>query len=334
MSPTDFPDETFDRTLTTRFADSPPEEKEWARRFVQGFHAGDTSRISTHSIIIDGQAEEQTDGDLGFHVEGGYSKVVASLCRDLSDTVKVTTCAIVQFVSWGQDGVRVRATVGGNELVEFAASALVLTLPVGVLQQPSHAPGAVEFDPPLAEKQKALASVVMGPVTRMVLQFNSLFWEEHHLMGKQTMQDLHFLFTEDPVFPTYWTASPLRLPLLVAWAAGPVAESKRGHTQQQLETEVLKALARVVAIPEDEVRSRFVRSYFHDWQADPFSRGAYSYVLAGGVDDQKDFSRPLRDTLFFAGEATQSDGHRATVHGAFASGIRAAREVLSALSSR
>jgi Flavin containing amine oxidoreductase len=54
-------------------------------------------------------------------------------------------------------------------------------------------------------------------------------------------------------------------------------------------------------------------------------------VLAGGVARQKDLARPVQATLFFAGEATQSDGHRATVHGAFANGTRAAREVLSVL---
>jgi monoamine oxidase len=74
-----------------------------------------------------------------------------------------------------------------------------------------------------------------------------------------------------------------------------------------------------------------VRSHFHDWQADPFSHGAYSYVLAGGVERQRDFALPLSGTLFFAGEATQSDGHRATVHGAFASGLRAAKEVVNIL---
>jgi monoamine oxidase len=37
---------------------------------------------------------------------------------------------------------------------------------------------------------------------------------------------------------------------------------------------------------------------------------------------------PVDATLFFAGEATQSDGQNATVHGAIASGERAASEVL------
>ncbi len=34
------------------------------------------------------------------------------------------------------------------------------------------------------------------------------------------------------------------------------------------------------------------------------------------------------DTLFFAGEATNSDGHHGTVHGAIATGARAACEIL------
>jgi len=37
---------------------------------------------------------------------------------------------------------------------------------------------------------------------------------------------------------------------------------------------------------------------------------------------------PLAGTLFFAGEATDSRGEQGTVHGAIASGKRAAAEVL------
>lgn len=36
-------------------------------------------------------------------------------------------------------------------------------------------------------------------------------------------------------------------------------------------------------------------------------------------------------TLFFAGEATELQGHSATVHGAIASGVRAAKLALSVL---
>ncbi len=135
MDTAGFPDESFEQTLATRFTEFPQEAKDWARRFVQGFHAGDPSRISTHSIIIDGRAEEQTDGDRAFHVIGGYAKVVETLCRDPSGTVKVMTDAMVQSVSWEQGKVQVQAVVSGIERFAAAARALVITLPVGVLQQ-------------------------------------------------------------------------------------------------------------------------------------------------------------------------------------------------------
>ena len=69
----------------------------------------------------------------------------------------------------------------------------------------------------------------------------------------------------------------------------------------------------------------------HDWAADPFARGAYSYVRVGGIESQTVLAQPVADTLFFAGEATELDGHQATVHGALFAGQRAADEVLRSL---
>jgi monoamine oxidase len=69
-------------------------------------------------------------------------------------------------------------------------------------------------------------------------------------------------------------------------------------------------------------------SYFHDWNSDPFSYGAYSYVKAGGEGCQATLAAPIANTLFFAGEHTDTTGHNGTVHGAIASGQRAAKEIL------
>jgi monoamine oxidase len=69
--------------------------------------------------------------------------------------------------------------------------------------------------------------------------------------------------------------------------------------------------------------------YYHDWQLDPFARGAYSYVTVGGGDARRALALPIDGTLFFAGEATDVEGEATTVTGALQSGRRAAREVLS-----
>ena len=71
--------------------------------------------------------------------------------------------------------------------------------------------------------------------------------------------------------------------------------------------------------------------YFHDWRADPFIRGAYSYAPANALPARKVLSRPIEDTLFFAGEATETTGNSAMVHGAIMTGIKAARRLVNGL---
>ncbi|HEY8311045.1 MAG TPA: FAD-dependent oxidoreductase, partial [Gemmatimonadaceae bacterium] len=59
--------------------------------------------------------------------------------------------------------------------------------------------------------------------------------------------------------------------------------------------------------------------------------GAYSYATVGGSGAGRKLARPVEQTVFFAGEATDTEGHSGTVEGALATGSRAARGVLQAL---
>jgi monoamine oxidase len=66
------------------------------------------------------------------------------------------------------------------------------------------------------------------------------------------------------------------------------------------------------------------------WQADPFARGSYSHALPGHADDRFVLAGPVGDRLFFAGEACSPEFF-STAHGAYLSGITAARSVLASL---
>lgn len=64
-----------------------------------------------------------------------------------------------------------------------------------------------------------------------------------------------------------------------------------------------------------------------DWSLDPLTQGSYSYVPAGGnLADHLILSQPIEDRIFFAGEATV-EKHSGTVHGAWLSGLRAAKQI-------
>jgi monoamine oxidase len=64
----------------------------------------------------------------------------------------------------------------------------------------------------------------------------------------------------------------------------------------------------------------------HDWQHDPFSGAAYTYVGVGGLSASKSLAKPIEKTLFFAGEAADFN-QMGTVAGAIRSGIRAANQI-------
>ena len=77
-----------------------------------------------------------------------------------------------------------------------------------------------------------------------------------------------------------------------------------------------------------ESKQHVIAAYTHDWQADPYALGAYSYIPAGATSAPALLAESVEDTLYFAGEATETSGRSATVHGAIATGRRAATQIL------
>jgi monoamine oxidase len=131
--------------------------------------------------------------------------------------------------------------------------------------------------------------------------------------------------------PVCWTLYPTDAPVVVAWFGGPAAASLARCGGAEIESRAVSALARRLHIGRRRFERRVRRCHLHNWSADPFSRGAYSYVLVGGSDAAAALARPVAGTLFFAGEAFDAEGRNGTVEGAIGSGRRAAKQVRRAL---
>jgi monoamine oxidase len=171
---------------------------------------------------------------------------------------------------------------------------------------------------------------MMGKVIRVTLRFRERFWEDLPRDSSKTMNKLSFLLSQDDWFPTWWTYSPERLPFLVGWAPFHAAERLSGRNEAFVVEQGIRTLHRLLGLSVQELGSLLEHAYVHDWQSDPFSRGAYSYGKAGAEGAQQALAMPVDNTLFFAGEATDTGGHNGTVHGAIASGRRAAAEIAHA----
>jgi monoamine oxidase len=141
---------------------------------------------------------------------------------------------------------------------------------------------------------------------------------------------MSFLFTFNQIPPVWWTSQPdpNTLPALTGWVGGPRASALQAKHPDQLGSEACTALAKIFAVNEQIVRTALVDTHTHDWAADPFAQGAYSYVPVGAVDASSAMTQPEADTLFFAGEHTDVTGNWGTVHAAIRSGLRAADQIL------
>ncbi|HXS94254.1 MAG TPA: NAD(P)/FAD-dependent oxidoreductase [Candidatus Limnocylindrales bacterium] len=284
-------------------------------RFAEGFHAADTERFSLRALAETQKAEDETEGDRMFQFSGGYGALLERMIGGLDqERVRIQFDAVVQQVRWRRGEVRVHAAVFGRPL-EFAAAQAIVTLPLGVLQS-----GAVRFDPEPAQLGDALQKIAMGHACRVALRFRRPFWAEN-----RDLAELGFLFsTYERWMPTWWTVHPARAPMLVGWTGGPAAEAWQGQGVADWLAPAVGSLARILGVTEERVFSALESWHAHDWSADRFARGAYSYVTVGGLEAQKRFGDPLEGTLVFAGEAANGEGHSGTVHGAIASGERAA----------
>jgi len=272
-----------------------------ATMMVQGFDAADPGRISACEVL-----EEWSGAGLGAsqpRPQGGYAPFLERLA-----TSNMQLQTVVRTVRWSRSSVEVQGTFRGEPWRAWAPRAIV-TLPLGVLQS-----RLVRFAPRLGKPLDKLAS---GPVIRVAMAFREPFWEKRH-------PGVAFFHSPEAPFPTFWTPLPMHAPLLTAWAGGPKAARLTGKRPEALVGEALRSVRAL--FPGDEQPSAYL---VHDWQADPYARGGYSYVTVGGRGAREELAEPLEDTLYFAGEATDVE-QSGTVGGALASGQRAAREILAA----
>jgi len=217
----------------------------------------------------------------------------------------------VETLEWGPFGVKALTTDGRI----FLADQAVIAVPLGVLKA-----GKIRFVPELPEaKQEAL-----------------------HRLGLTDAVKLFFLF-DGPVFPPgivelyvpghspdeWWSSAAghgVNFEILTALATGPKARELLALPEEEALQSALQTLRQALGRPDLTPR----RARLAHWQDDPYTLGAYSKASVGASQARRILAQPVGNRLFFAGEHTASNAWAATVHGAYASGRRAAQEILQA----
>jgi len=229
----------------------------------------------------------------------------------LASTLPIELEQVVKEFQWGRSPIRVI-----THKTEFLADHVVVTLPLGVLQADS-----VRFVPELPRnKRQAIARLGMGVLNKCYLRFPEVFWPA----------DVDWL-EHIPAEPGVWTEwvsfqRAAKLPILLGFNAADRGSAIEAWPDREIVASAMSTLRTIygAGIPEP-VDYQMTR-----WATDPYSLGSYSYNALGSTPVmRKNLAAPLKGRLFFAGEATEQD-YFSTAHGAYLSGLRAARQVLNA----
>jgi monoamine oxidase len=289
------------------------------RMLVEGYDAAPLDDVSARVIA---EASARTaDGFEQYRTAQGYDRVLASLEQGLAaDATRVLLDKRVTRVAWSRGKVKL-ATQGGQPLSIDAKRCLV-TVSIGVLQAPASE-GGMDFVPQPPALPENLRHLGMGCVVRVVLRFEQAPWVPA-LEGVEAS----FVHVPGAPFGTLWREARAGQVQITAWSAGPPARELLPLERPALIEAALASLSRAAGVDIASLRRTLKEAHFHDFNRDPLTRGAYSYVRPGGQDAARRLAEPCEDTLFFAGEALDHQ-YPGTVAGALGSGEHAARRIVA-----
>ncbi|MBL8161000.1 MAG: FAD-dependent oxidoreductase [Anaerolineae bacterium] len=248
---------------------------------------------------------KEFDGDDELFVNG-FHVITEYLARDLH----IELGQVVREIQWGEAPVRV---VTDN--AEFLADQVLVTLPLGVLQA-----GSVRFTPELPPaKQEAIDGLGMGVLNKCYLRFSQAFWPTD-MDWLEYIPANHGEWTE---WVSYMRAA--NMPILLGFNAADRGCEIEAWSDEQIVANAMQTLRTMFgADVPDPVDYQITR-----WASDPFARGSYSFNPVDSEPAMRaELAKPLDGRLFFAGEASEKD-YFSTAHGAYLSGLRAAREILA-----
>jgi monoamine oxidase len=288
--------------------------RESVTRFVQGFDAADPYKASAFALRTEWT---ETDATTGYHLVGGYSLLMEHMfnqCK-LAD-VEFHFSAVVKEIYWQKD--KVTVITGGDE--RFDGEKVVITIPPAVLRT-----GVIRFFPEMPEQQQAIRKIETGGVIKFLVEFTEPVWEKGHSKEFREFPDAYFIFS-DAYVPTWWTQDPSEFPLLTGWLSGPGTLSLK-LSDEELLNEGIQSLSYIFDCPRDVVRSKIRAAKVVNWVNDPFAKGAYAYKTIETTEVIGLLSRPVEDTVYFAGEAYYDGPEMGTVEAALATGEGVAKKM-------
>jgi monoamine oxidase len=244
------------------------------------------------------------------YAPGGLDRLTDAMAAEVAARSHLSTAA-TGFVQTPH-AVQVGYVRDGNPGCVQARYA-VIAVPCTVLRSLASTPGWHPL------RLRAIRGLRYSHVMKVHLQFRRRFWLDHG-GSRGAMTDLPL--------QSVWDSTAFQVGergILTIYKAGRHAAALAALPEEE---RLARCLAQLESIYPG-CSGEFELGTAVDWDADPASRGAYSYFGPSELTAYAPWLARPEGRIHFAGEHT--DPWQATMNGALASGLRAAREVLRRL---
>lgn len=275
-----------------------PLEAKIQRLILESYAASPLSDLGIAGALTESVTGSDQESAEQF-VTGGMSNLLSAIAGELDVKLGIK----VQQIDYSPAGCTVH-----SEGLSQSADAVIVTTSIGVIKT-----GGVTFDPPLPRAhQAALKFLDMGTMNKVALQFPRASWP-----------DRDYFVVSGAYCSSFWNLNKYAgQPILVGLAGGIRALQLERMSKQERVTHTLRDLRSALGPLPDPTGALTTA-----WLADPYTRGAYSRMSPGATGLERGaLSQPIANRIFLAGEATHATDP-STVHGAYWSGLRAAKQV-------
>lgn len=283
------------------------------------------------------------------YMKGGYDGIVAWTAAPLTQMPGAIRLGhVVDRISWNDDSCEpcvVECRDADDRVCKFEADAVVSTLPLGVLHH-----GLVSFNPPLPRDiQHGISNVSYGALGKVFFEFDDVFWPKDNDQfifypsptdaGADDVYSSSLDSTDSPGVDNILLYATVTINLwimtggneLCVQIAEPLTQRIEAMTDKKALWRFFEPLFKLLRTEPYKALPKLMSVETTHWTQDRFAGfGSYSADKVG--DDPRIFMKAL-DThqdsrLQFAGEHCTIEAN-GCVHGAFATGEKAAKNILS-----
>lgn len=242
-----------------------------------------------------------------------FPKGYGQLIRVLSKNIRIDLNQVVKAIDYQKELIEIT-----TQNRKYSCQKVIVTVPLGVLKS-----GNLEFTPKLPEaKQQAIESLGFGVFNKLFVTFEHAFWRDEQ---KKYVNSLYIHNEQQHAWLNFFDVSAIyHKPTLLFLFGGESAKWMEIVTDQAVWAHIQQTLALAFEnIPKP------LRMQKTEWGKDEFALGAFSFPKVGhSQTDVEALMMPIDNKVYFAGEHL-SMMEAGTVHGAYASGVGVANNILN-----